>query len=113
MIIWNGWGFLVGVLGFGCLLLSEFTVEAAMKDDQYYQNHGWPMAVGFLASAILVWPLGLVLNRKRAERELLDTTTGELVVLRSGGGNSFFFIPMQHWGPLFGIIAGVCLLVKR
>ncbi|MDZ4686156.1 MAG: hypothetical protein SH850_13905 [Planctomycetaceae bacterium] len=113
MIIWNGWGFLVGVIGFGCLLLSELAVEAAMKDDRYYQNHAWPMALGLLAAANIIWPLGRRLNRKTVERELVDTTTGELVVLRSGGDNSFFFIPMQHWGLLLGIIAVACLLVKR
>ena len=29
MIIWSGWGFLVAVVGFGSLFLTEYGVEAA------------------------------------------------------------------------------------
>jgi len=111
MLIWNGWGFLVAVIGFGCLLVAEISVEAAMRDDQYYQNNGWPKMAAFVAAAIIVWPLGLYLNKRRPERELVDPQTGEIVILRSGG-HSLFFIPMQFWAPVFLVLALIFLFVR-
>ena len=113
MIIWSGWGFLVAVIGFGCLMLSELSVEAAMKDDRYYQEHGWPKLVAFLAAAIIVWPLGRLLNRRRQDRELIDPNTGERVVLQSGGNHSLFFIPIEYWAAVFAALGLVFLFVKE
>ena len=112
MIIWSGWGFVVAVIGIGCLLLTELGVEAAMKDDQYYQNNGWPKLVALLIAAVIVWPLGRALNRPRPGRELIDTNTGERVVLPSGGGHSLFFIPVEYWAPLLVVLGVVLLFVK-
>src|SRR5262249_29792336 len=112
MIIWSGWGFLVAVVGFGCFLLTEIGVGAVMRDDQYYQNNSWPKLVAFLAAAVIVWPLGRALNRRRPGRELIDPKTGGRVVLTSGGGHSLFFIPMEYWAPLL-VVLGVVLLFVR
>jgi hypothetical protein len=112
MIIWSGWGFLAAVIGFGCVLLSEFGVEAAMNDDQYYQNNGWPKLVALLVAAVIVWPIGRTLNRPRPEREITLPNTGERVVVQSGGGHSLFFIPMQYWAPLFVVLGIVGLFAK-
>jgi hypothetical protein len=100
MIIWTGGGFLVAVIGIGCLVFTNLAVNAAMKDDQFYQQHGWPKLLACLVAALIVWPVGRVLNRK-GMRELLDTETGERFAVQTGGGHTLFFIPMEYWAVIF------------
>jgi hypothetical protein len=111
MIIWSGWGFLVAVIGFGCLLLTEVGIEAIKNDDQFYQDHGWPKSLAFLVAAAIVWPLGRALNRKKAERELVDPKTGERVVLQSGRQHALFFVPVEYWAALYLMLGLGFLLV--
>jgi len=68
MIIWSGLGFLVAVIAFACLLVSELLVEQAFKNDQYYQTHGWPKLAALALAAGIVWLLGNDLNRKQSKR---------------------------------------------
>jgi hypothetical protein len=112
MLVWNGWGFLVAVIGFACLLVTQIVVNSAMQNDEYYQNNGWPKLVGFVVAAIIVWPVGRALNRKGLDRELIDVNTGERVVLSSGGGNSLFFIPMEYWAAIFVVLGVIFLFVN-
>ena len=101
MIIWNGWGILVAFIGFACLLLTEFTVDGVMQNDQYFRRNGWPKFVASAVAAIITWFVGRAFNRKRPGRELIDGKTG-------GGGHSLFFIPMEYWAVIFlaiGILA--------
>jgi hypothetical protein len=112
MLIWNGWGFLVAVIGFACLLVTQIVVNAAMQDDEYYQTTGWPKLVAFVVATIIIWPVGRAFNRKRPDRELIDVNTGERVVLSSGGGNSFFFVPMEYWAAIFLVLGVVFLFIK-
>ena len=105
MIIWSGLGFLVAVVGFGCVLGAEFLTEAAFNDDQYFQSHGWPMLVAFLVAGAIVWFLGRYLNDK-GTRRLIDPETNQEVTLKSN--HSFFFIPMQYWGAIF-VVLGIVL----
>jgi hypothetical protein len=112
MIIWTGWGFIVAVIAIGCLVIAAVVVNAAMADDQYYQNNGWPKLVALFAAAAIAWPVGRALNRKGPERELIDTATGERVVFQSGGGHTFFFIPVEYWSAIFVVLGVVFLFVK-
>ena len=106
MIIWHGWGFLVAVIGFGCLLLSEVAVETVLGDRDYYQAHGWPKFAAFAVAAALVWFISHRLNARPA-RVLLDPETGQPVVLKAR--HSLFFVPMEYWAPIF-LVLGIILL---
>ena len=106
MIIWSGFGFLVPIIAFGCLLASEAGIEAFSHDDKFYQMHGWPKLVAFLVAAAIVWPIGAVLER-RGGRTLIDPATGEQV--KVGGRHTFFFLPMKWWS-LACIASGVAFL---
>ncbi|MEX2121623.1 MAG: hypothetical protein WD847_18695 [Pirellulales bacterium] len=108
MIIWSGKGFWIAVITFGCLLLAEFTVEAALDDDRYYQEHGWPKAAGLLTAASIVWVAARSVNRETG-RVLIDVETGEEVTLRPA--HSLFFVPFRHWPWLLGILASAFLFV--
>jgi hypothetical protein len=110
MVIWSGLGFLVAVITFGCLLLTEFVAESAFHDGSYYQTHGWPKLVGFLAAALIVWPLGRYLNPKRG-RVLIDPESGRQVVFKSG--HTLFFVPMEYWGPVLVVLGIIFLFVRE
>ena len=109
MIIWSGFGFLVAVVGFGCLFGAEYFSEAFFKDDQYYQSHRWPMSVGFVVAGIIVWFLDRLLGAN-GSRCLIDPETGEEVTLKNN--HSFFFIPMKYWGPIFVVLGIVFLFAE-
>lgn len=106
MIIWSGLGFLIPIIGFGCLLLGEAVTESLFQDTSYYQNHGWPKLAGLLIAAALVHLLGTALDR-RPGRTMIDKATGQEVTLR--GSHSLFFIPMKYWSYVFGAL-GVLFL---
>lgn len=108
MIIWNGMGILVLILGFGSLLGTEFVVEKIFNDDQLYQE-GWPKLVGFIVAGLLIGPIGMYLNKK-PEKVLYDPETNESVVIRNN--HSFFFIPMQYWGAILWVL-GVIIFFKE
>lgn len=111
MIIWSGWGFLVGVIGFACFLLTEIAVEAALQDDQFYQDHGWPKLVGFVVAAAIICPLGRAFNRNEPAREPLDPGRGACMERPSRREHSLFFIPMEFWAVLFVVIGVMFLFV--
>src|SRR5262245_8816650 len=94
MIIWKGAGFIVAVVAFLMLLLTEISVEALTGDDSYYQKHGWPKLAGFIIAGCLVMLIGKYLNKKEG-RVLIDKQTGEEVVVKSE--HSLFFINVEYW----------------
>lgn len=109
MIVWSGLGFLVAVIGFGCLLGTELFVEGTLGEE-YYLAHAWPGLVGCLVGGAIIWFLGQFLNT-RGTKTLVDPETGEEVPVR--GRHSFFFIPMQYWGPILGVVGIVMLFTKE
>ena len=108
IVIWSGRGLVAGVVGFACLILTQLAVDAGTHDERFFTNHGWPKLVGLWLAAAVVWPLGRALNR-RTERRLLDPTSGQRVVVRSGGGHSLFFVPVQHWSVIYLLLGVICL----
>jgi hypothetical protein len=94
MIFWTGFGFLVPLIAFGCLLAFEAGLEAYYQDDKYYQTHGWPKLAAFVLAAAIIWLIGAVLDRRPA-RTLVDLETGEQV--RVGAKHTFMFVPLRWW----------------
>ena len=109
MIIWSGAGFLVAVIAFAMLLLTELSVEAVYKNDTYYQANGWPKLVAFLISGLIVLLLGRHLNRKQG-KVLIEKETGKEVTLKPK--HSLFFINMEYWGYILFGLGIVFLFVK-
>jgi membrane protein implicated in regulation of membrane protease activity len=105
MIIWSGFGFLVALIGFGCLVLTQFIANALFQNAAYYQTHGWPKLVAFLIAALLVYFLSRVLERQQG-RAMIDKATGREVVLKPR--HSLFFVPLKYWPYILvglGVIA--------
>ena len=105
MIIWSGLGILVVPIVIVCLVLSMIFTGRFSSDPDYFELHGWPMALGFLSAAISCWFLGRRLHASGSQT-LIDPQTGAPVILRRR--HTLFFIPMQWWGlilVLFSLMA--------
>ena len=108
MLVWKGFGVLVPVVTFACLLAAELATETAFGDDRYYQDHPWPMAVGFAVAGILV---GRIARRLQSpsHRVMLDEETGERVLI-TGEDHTFIFLPVRFWSPLLLVLGLLALL---
>jgi hypothetical protein len=109
MFIWSGAGFIVAVITFLMLLLTEISVEAVFNDESYYQAHGWPKLVAFFVSGWLVLLIGRYLN-KREGRVLIEKETGKEVTLKPN--HSLFFINVEYWGYILFGLGIIFLFVK-
>lgn len=109
MIIWNGAGFIVVIIAFLMLLLTEISVEAIFDDEDYYQAHGWPKLVAFFISGCLVLLIGRYLNKKEG-KVLIEKDTGKEVILKPK--HSLFFINVEYWAYILFALGIVFLFVK-
>jgi hypothetical protein len=100
MIIWTGGGIVIGIVGFTCLLFTNLGVNALLRDSRYYETHGWPKLLGLWLAAAASWWVGRRMTRGR-ERQVKVPEPGQLAVVESGDGDSFFFIPVQYWWVVF------------
>lgn len=89
MIIFSGWGSLVGAFGAGLLMML---VEGAT---------GSVGAAGMLAGVALA-VFGWWVNGQPG-RELVDANSGEAVVMRTR--HTLFWIPIQYWGALIAVVS--------
>ena len=105
--IWRGYGFLVPLVTFGFLLLIESATRLMIKEEFYYQAHGWPQLLGACLAAAVIYPVAKHYD-SRPDRTLIDQNTGKEVVLRTK--NSFVFIPMRYW-PFVLLVIGVYFFV--
>ncbi len=102
MIIWQGLGFLVAVIVFGCSLAGNLISNATLGDG-YYDHHTWPVALSLICSAPVCWFLGRYL-RTRSDRVAIDKATGKEFVINQSH-HTLFFIPMHYWSPVLVVIA--------
>jgi hypothetical protein len=107
MVIWKGFGFLVAVICFAALGLTELVSENITNDEQFYQQHGWVVLIGMLVAAALTYGLHRLLLLQK-QRVLIDKETGEEVVLSAD--HSLFFIPVQLW-PVVFVVLGLLFAV--
>ena len=109
MIVWSGFGFLISMIGFGCLIITEMSTRAFFNDPTYYQTHGWPKLVGFWIAAVLVYLLARTLDRQPG-RVVIDKETGKEIILKKR--HSLFFTPARYWPYIFAGLGLVFLFVK-
>ena len=109
MIIWSGWGFLVAIILFINSIIGEMLCRSITKNMEYYQQNSWPMTIVFILTGVICWYLGKYLNRP-SDKVYINKQTGKEV--RLSKRNSFFFIKMEYWGPILGVI-GIVILFAR
>src|ERR1700756_4769542 len=91
MIIYRGRGFLVAVIAFGCLLVTELFTRSHFHDDAYYKHHGLPKLAGLVVAAAIVWLLG---PRHSNETSIgVENIPPAASLLRDQ--DTFFFIPLS------------------
>lgn len=59
--------------------------------------------IGCLIGAAAIWPLGRWMNKPES-RMLIDPQSGESFQMRSGGGNTLFFVPMEYWSFIWLVV---------
>ena len=93
LVVWRGLGWLVPVIVFGALILSQLSVDAVYGEG-FYTANGWPKQAAFVVAALSVGLLGFVLNHVKRQI-LVDDETGE--ALGKAPSHSLFFIPIEYW----------------
>ena len=102
MIIWSGWGIL-GILIPGAMVFVMELIAAAMGQAA---GHTWPVALGLLAGAGIVYLISQRLSRPG--RTLIDPQTGQTLVIQRR--DSLFFIPLK-WIAVIVAVLGLFFLV--
>lgn len=106
MIIWNGLGFLVFVIVFGCSFAANLIANNVTNGEQYWNENTWPFGVSLLISSVFCWFLGKKLTQK-AEKTLIDKETGEEYIQKPY--HALFFIKMHWWGPILFVGGGATI----
>lgn len=109
MLVWRGKGFVIALIAFGCLLLSELVTRSIFADKQYYEHHGWPKLVGFFVAALLAYALRSWFGYGR-ERVFVEKEAGREVVISLE--DSLFGIPVRFW-PIILVGLGVVFFFVR
>lgn len=97
-IIWKGKGYLVFLITFALLVVTEYMVEKFYNNEEYYQTEWWPIAVGMSISGIFTHFLNIKLNGAH----YLDEPSRK--------NHSLFFIDLKYWTlllPILGLLLGV------
>lgn len=102
-IIWKGYGFLVpfiavaiiGVVSVVCWNIFPKTVFLGP-------------CIGCFLAAAAIWVIGKNFNSKTKNRVMVDKATGQEFLFKPD--HSLFFIKMQYWAFVVGVIAVFLLL---
>jgi len=95
MIIWKGFGILVGVVGVAAILIGSALAAAAGFG-------GLSGAVGMGLAAVANWGLWKMIYPKKPQ-VLTDPVTGRQFLKQSN--HSLFFIPARAWTWIFAVLA--------
>ena len=106
MIVWQGWGVLAVVFGFGGLLAAQQLLNAIGGPGTYESNSALWGGIGVLIGGAATAALGLRLNRQPGRR-LVDEQSGERVELKPK--HSLFWIKMEYWGAVL-VVVGVIMV---
>ena len=104
MIVWSGLGFLGALIPFVTAIVAVFLANAVFGHG-YGAMHMWPLAMGVLIGAGLVYLLSVRLDAPG--RLLIDPATGQRVMMKSS--HTLFWIPLK-WIALLAAVVGLLLL---
>jgi len=92
LIIWKGFGFVVAIIGFAVLLLTELVIEYITGNENFYQENLWSVSIGLFIAAIITYGFCRLLKKSSTE-------------------HSLFFIPVEWWPLTFASIGLVFLIL--
>ena len=105
MLIWSGFGFLVPVVAFLTLLVTEFSVEKITKNKNYYQENSWCILLGLVIAGAICFLISKYFDSKRVNKVYIDKETGDEIILKNK--HTFIFVDIKYWPivlPLLGLI---------
>jgi hypothetical protein len=104
ILIWKGRGLWVIPIILLGLYFTEYALELAYADENFYQREDWPkFLAGGVACALLLLFAKLYCSQK--ERQLVDQETGDLIIEKPK--HSLFFIPVRGWAVLILIFSAI------
>ncbi len=106
MLIWKGNGFLAIIIPV-MIFIPVLMLFSAIKGNNDFTGIG--IAISLALSAFATWKVGKRLNGGDGKL-LIDPDTGEKVLLKSE--HSFWFINLEYWGFLWGILSVVALIAE-
>lgn len=110
MIVWRGKGFVLAMVAFFSLLVTEWTIEYLSADERYYQEHGWPKLVGFWLASVIAYALILTVL-KTQERLVVDQKTREKIKLSTSP--TLFFIDIKYLPVIFFVLGIVFFFIHE
>jgi hypothetical protein len=109
LVVWRGYGLLVPPIYAaalaGCLALGYAVVPA--EDPEKLPD--WLFALSFLIAGIVCWLLGQRLNSPPANP---SARTARLVAYEPGECHDLFYLTVEYWGVLFGVVGAWMLLTS-
>jgi len=114
MLIYKGRGALIAIFTFLVLLFTELATRRIFHDENYYQNHKWPVAAGFFISATLIWILSQKPMPKAVDAtEYIVSSSREISATQHPPSScqifrlhdSLFYIPASYWAFILWALA--------
>ena len=105
MIVWSGFGWVVAIIAFACLLLGNMILGDS------WSGNTWAQSGAMLVAAAITYAFDRFFLSKRADKTLMNKETGEDVILRKN--DSLFFVPVRFWPfVLIAIAIAIKVFVK-
>tara|TARA_Y100001968_G_C19417844_1_gene749981 strand:+ start:1931 stop:2266 length:336 start_codon:yes stop_codon:yes gene_type:complete len=109
MLIWKGNGFLAIIIPVMIFIPVLMIFSVIGGSDPTENIAGIGISISLALSSFATWKIGKRLNGGDGKL-LIDPDTGEKVLLKSE--HSFWFINLEYWGVLWGILAIVALIAE-
>jgi hypothetical protein len=108
IIIWNGAGALVLIIGILAALLMNIITSAVFYQNDYFADHRWSQAMALWIAGAASWAIGRYLNRRPGQL-VIDRATGQKVLQEPN--HHLMFIKMEYWGVIFFVIGVIVFIL--
>ena len=102
MVFWKGNGYLALVIPVMLMLIVSILFSLITGIDLNKEPNVIPLFIGLLISSFTCWKVGKRMNGGEG-RILIDPNTSEKVLLKHE--HTFWFIKLEYWGVIWGIIS--------
>ena len=109
MIVWQGFGILVALVGVFIYIAVDKVTAWLSKDPTYLESHGWTKLIALWLCAIAIWSLAKYFD-SRPGKIVIEKETGKEIELKQK--HTLFFAPMRYWAYGLGIFGVISLFIK-
>lgn len=99
MVVWSGRGVLSIIV-----LVVVFGLSVSILPTE---SQDWSFVITSLVTGVFSWIFGKKWNEKEGQT-VIDKATGQEMILKPN--HSLFWIKMQYWGIIFGVLSIVFLV---